>query len=143
MSRLTGFIKKATCTCKVKSLERCAHIAAILFYVVDYAKKHGPTVNVPSTSLPCSWNQGKKRKKNPKPGHEAKYDSAKRDPGKLYDWDPRPLKYRSANKELTNNFVLKLQEINKGQPYMWETLLRVQYDDFVLDDDEKLIVKAV
>ena len=52
LSKLTSFVKKATC--KIKALHRCAHIAAILFYVADYAKKTGPTVNILSTSLHCS-----------------------------------------------------------------------------------------
>ena len=30
INKISDFIKKATCTCKVKSLERCCHIAALL-----------------------------------------------------------------------------------------------------------------
>lgn len=82
----------------------------------------------------------KKTEDESKTRSSSKVQSAKRDLGKLYNWDPRPLQYRSVNKELTNNFVRKLQEINEGQPYMWETILRIQYDDFTLDDDEKLLL---
>ena len=139
ISKINGFIKKATCTCRAKSLERCCHIAALLIYLSDYVTKNGCTVNQPSTSLPCSWNQGKKRKKNPIPVQEARYESSKRgDPSKLYGWDPRPIRYRKASNILMNNFVRDMQGINnKGTPSMWETVLKVKHEDFEIDAEEK------
>ena len=41
----------------------------------------------------------------------------------------------------TSLFVRKLQAINKDKLLMWETLIEVTYEDFVLDDDDKLYYK--
>ena len=35
------------------------------------------------------------------------------------------------NEEFTNTSVLESEEIKKGQPSMWQTVLRVHYDEFV------------
>ena len=63
----------------------------------------------------------------------------------MYHWDPRPSEYRrqfSENLEQhTSLFVRKLQTINKDKLSMWETLIKVTYEDFVLDDDDKLYYK--
>ena len=66
LSKATGYVKKATCSCKARALNRCAHVAAVLLMLDDYVKTNGHIVNEPSTSQPCVWNKGKKRKKNPK-----------------------------------------------------------------------------
>ena len=54
----------------------------------------------------------------------------------MYHWDPRPSEYRrqfSENLEQhTSLFVRKLQTINKD---------KVAYEDFVLNDDDKLYYK--
>ena len=69
------------------------------------------------------------------------YESSKRKhPRDLYHRDPRPSEYRrqfSENLEQhTSLFVRKLQTINKDKLSMWETLIKVTYEDFVLDDDD-------
>ena len=78
--------------------------------------------------------------------HESIYESSKRKHhGDLYHWDPRPSEYRrqfSENLEQhTSLFVRKLQTINKDKLSMWETLTKVTYEDFALDDDDKLYCK--
>ena len=78
-SGCSGNIKKALCTCKASSFDRCAPISALLLYLSDYISTHGNTVQCPSTSKPCEWNKGKKRQKTPKPVHKATYNSAKRE----------------------------------------------------------------
>ena len=74
LSKATGYVKKVTCSCKARALNRCAHVAAVLLILDDYVKTNGHIVNEPSTSQPCVWNKGKKRKKNPKALHEAAYN---------------------------------------------------------------------
>ena len=112
----------------------------------NYILENGHVVEKTSTSLPCSWNKGKKRNKTPRKLHESMYESSKRKhPGDLYHWDPRPSEYRrqfSENLEKhTPLFVRKLQAINKDKLSMWEKLMKVTYKDFVLHDDDKLYYK--
>jgi hypothetical protein len=141
LSKLSGYISQASCTCKVKTYERCAHIAALLYFLLDYIEKNGSTVKVPSTSLPCSWNKGKKREKNPQALHNAVYSTQKQDPSKVYKWDPRPLSYRGVDTNLMNEFITSIESPGPNPSSMWETLLKRQYDDFDLNEEEELILK--
>ena len=88
---------------------------------------------------------GTKEKSETKP-HEPMDESSKRKyPGDLFHWHPRPREYRrqfSENLEQhTSLFVRKLQTINKDKLSMWEMLMKVTYEDFVLDDVDKLYYK--
>ena len=126
LSKATGYVKKATCSCKARALNRCVHVAAVLLMLDDYVKTNGHIVNEPSTSQPCVCNKGKKRKKNPKALHEAAYNSLLSNKRKkLYHWDPRPLEYRKTCKSLISGLVTDLQvdTANSGKDIsMWETL---------------------
>ena len=70
--------------------------------------------------------------------------SKRKHPGNLYHRDPRPSEYRrqfSENLEQhTSLFVRKLQTINKDKLSMWETLIKVTHEDFVLDDVINFII---
>ena len=44
---------------------RYSHIAAILLMLSTYVDENGYIVQKPSTSIPCSWNMGKKEVKSP------------------------------------------------------------------------------
>ena len=140
LSNASGFVAKASCNCKASSLSRCAHVSALLLSLVDYTEKNGHRVTAPSTSKPCVWNRGKKRAKNPNPLHEAHYKSRKFDDGRVYNWDPRPKKYRKEiRNEQINDFVRDLQSISStsNEESMWETSLRITYKDYELDGDRK------
>ena len=130
LSKVTGYVKKATCSCKARALNRCAHVAAVLLMLDDYVKTNGHIVNEPSTSQPCVWNKGKKRKKNPKALHEAAYNSLLSNKRKkLYHWDPRPLEYRKTCKSLISGLVTDLQvdTAKSGKDMlMWETLFYIE-----------------
>ena len=119
---------------------RYSHLAAVLLMLSNYILENGH-VEKTSTSLSCSWNKGKKPNKTPRKLHESMYESSKqKHPG-----DSRPSEYRrpfSENLEQhTFLFARKLQTINKNKLSMWETLIKVTYEDFVLDDDDKLYYK--
>ena len=73
LSMRSGSVLRAQCQCKASALMRCAHVAAVLMSLEKHVKSNGHTVNAPSTSLPCVWNQGRKRKNNPQPVHQAQY----------------------------------------------------------------------
>lgn len=66
ISANSGAILHASCEpCRASSLGRCSHVVAVLFSVLDYVQKHGPSLTQPCTSQECSWNKGKKRTKIP------------------------------------------------------------------------------
>ena len=73
LSMRSGSVLRAQCQCKASALMRCAHVAAVLMSLEKHVTNEGHTVNAPSTSLPCVWNQGRKRKNNPQPVHQAQY----------------------------------------------------------------------
>ena len=66
VSMMSGFIKSARCDCKAGLVGRCSHVAAVLLMLSNYILENGHVVEETSTSLPCSWNKGKKAKQNPK-----------------------------------------------------------------------------
>ena len=53
------------------------HVAAVLLMLSNYILENGHVVEKTSTSLPCSWNKGKKRNKTPRKLHESMYESSK------------------------------------------------------------------
>lgn len=131
----------------MKTLGRCAHIAALLFFLNDYISKNGWLVQEPSTSNPCTWNKGKKRLKDPKPVHlDTEYNSKKkRGDIELYSWDPRPTQYHGASKSQMNEFVSCLQRYaaeNDTLP-MWLTSFRFHYDDFFVDSCDAKIYETL
>ncbi|XP_065056808.1 uncharacterized protein LOC135685019 [Rhopilema esculentum] len=77
LSKSSGFVKSASCTCVAKSLGRCAHVAALLLFLNDYITKNTCHVEAPKTSLSCNWNKGKRGNKNPMELHKAIYNSPK------------------------------------------------------------------
>lgn len=141
LSKATGFVLNGKCTCKAQSIQRCAHVGAILYHLLDYIEKHGCLIENACTSLPCVWNKGKKRDKNPQKLHEAVYSGLKRKPSKMYEFDPRLPQNRGINIADTNAFLVSLQEDSQGgTPSMWETLLELKYRDFELNEEERIIL---
>ena len=65
LSRKSGAVIHASCLpCKASALGRCSHVVVVLLFLVDYVKEHGNQTTTPCTSQDCTWNKGKKRKKN-------------------------------------------------------------------------------
>lgn len=127
LSKASGFVVKACCDCKSRALNRCAHVAAVLFTLGDYSGKHGLRVTEQSTSKPCVWNRGKKRAKNPNTVHETNYKSRKLRCGRVYHWDPRPKEHRGeVTSQEINKFIIDLQSasvaIDEGS--MWGDLTK-------------------
>ena len=147
ISKPSGYVKHGSCTCVAQALQRCCHIAALLTFILDYVKANGYMVNEPSTSLPCTWKLGKKRKKNPMPLHKASYSGSKNDQSdssRFYSWDPRPESDRKMDTERTNRFISTTMQLvsRDSEPSMWETLLKIEYDDFELDAIDEQILKT-
>ena len=112
----------------------------------NYILENGHVVEKTSTSLTCFWNKAKKQNKTPRKLHESMYESGKqKHPDDLHHWDPRSSEHRRQfNENLeqqTSLFVRELQTINTDKRSLWETLIKVTYEDFVLDDDDKLYYK--
>jgi len=119
-------IEDASCEpCRALSLEHCSHVVAVLIYVLDYIQKHRPVLTKPCTSQECSWNKGKKRKKNPKILSDAKYPiKNKQAILSVIDFDLRPAKNPNVNVHHINKFLINLQWLSQAEGEgvsMWET----------------------
>lgn len=145
ISANSGAILHASCEpCRASSLGRCSHVVAVLFSVLDYVQKHGASLTQPCTSQECSWNKGKKRNKNPRRVSDAKYPGQNKNASlNVIDFDPRPDKYRHVNVHHINNFLSKVQALSQaegGELTMWETQLRMTYNDYKLDGDRNRVL---
>ena len=138
LSSISGAVVHAMCSpCKVSQLGRCSHIIAVLLQLTDHVKANGFTVSTPCTSKECSWNKGKKRKKNPQRLSEAKYPSKKKKSRiNVIEFDPRPPQYRVVTEKHFNAFFRNIQEdCNRtGKVSMWTTQLKINYGDYKLED---------
>ena len=139
ISGMSGCIKKAPCTCKANAAGRCAHVTALLLFLDDHIKENGYTATVTCTEEPCVWNQGRKRDKNPQPIHQAAYKSVTREMSTMYNFDPRPTRFRGIDMERSNQFVRELESYSSktGEKPMWLTLFQVTYADFVPDAEDR------
>ena len=146
LSHKSGSVQQATCTCKASAFGRCAHVSALLLKIVNFIEVNGTKVKAPSTSKPCQWNRGKKRAKDPTVVHSATYESKKAPKLKLYDWDPRPIRFQNNfGNELANSFLRNLQAYSSktNEVSMWELSLRMKYEDYPLQEERKAILKTL
>ena len=138
LSVKSGPVIHASCDpCKASELGRFSHVVAVLLSLVDHVQKHEVIPTTPCTSQECTWNKGKKRKKNPQRLSAAKYPSKlKKRKIQVIDFDPRPAKYRKISSNHVNNFVCNLHTIsaNQNKVSMWETQLTITYSDYNLED---------
>ncbi|XP_046550035.1 uncharacterized protein LOC124259864 [Haliotis rubra] len=72
LSKVTGKIHSADCTCAAGAGEACNHIAALCHCLVDVTtrRKAGTTS---CTSQPCKWNNPRKRKLSPKRSQDVNF----------------------------------------------------------------------
>ena len=64
VSIMSGFIKRVRWDCKADLVGRCSHVAAVLLMLSNYILENGHVVERTSTSLLCSWNEGKNETKS-------------------------------------------------------------------------------
>lgn len=146
MSKSSGYIADASCTCKASRMGRCNHVSGLLYAVLDYTEKFG-TDAVSCTSKQCSWNKGRTTKKVPKKIQEAKYNSYKsKKSDDIHLFDPRPVSHRnSQNPFHINSFISKLQTASAASfpnsSSMFETILQLSYHDYSLSDVEKEVLE--
>lgn len=133
----SGAVIHASCSpCKVSQLGHCSHIVAALLSLVDHVKKHGSKTMTACTSKDCTWNKGKKRKKNPQRLSSAQYPTNKKSKMDVIDFDPRPEEYRKVTSKHINKIVFDLQRISDDHENisMWETQLYISYEDYKLQN---------
>ena len=142
----SGAVLHATCEpCKVSALGRCSHVIAVSLLLVDHVQKHGSNVTTPCTSKECSWNKGRQRKKTPKRISQVDYPNKKKKAKlNVIDFDPRPLDCRAVSTYHINRFVVSLQSIQEPELSMWETQLKIVYQDYKLSSEREAgLVKQV
>lgn len=103
-------------------------------------------MKVPSTSRPCTWNAGKKRRKNPNALHKCAYKSSNFSSDRIIGWDPRPaeLHGKLGTREV-NMFWEDLSRVSAQSKAMsmWELSLVKQYDDFRLTEERKQLLQKL
>ena len=110
----------------------------------DYVAENGYIVEAACTSKPCQWNKGRRRTKNPQKLHQTEYSSSskrQRSDG-LYKWDPRPEEFWGrVDVSAVSRFLVQLQAASSSTDRLslWETLLKVSYEDFELS--AKAVIK--
>lgn len=61
----------------------------------------------------------------------------------MIDFDPRPARYRHVNVQHINNFLCNVQAFSQaegGELTMWETQLKMTYNDYKLDCDRNRVL---
>ena len=124
----------ASCDCKASALGLCRNVSALLLFLDGHVKQHGNDSVQSCTSLPCRWNVGSKRTKNPQDVHKATYPSKRKSPqNDTMTFDPRPANAREVTSSQVNVFLKYLQVANMdvGRTSMWETVMEFNYDERV------------
>ena len=65
-SKMSGFIKNRTYTCRPSALGRCDHVTALLHLLNNFISEKGYIVHSLSTSKSCTRNKGERRLKHHK-----------------------------------------------------------------------------
>ncbi|XP_060557441.1 uncharacterized protein LOC132717883 [Ruditapes philippinarum] len=65
LSKMTGCINSAECSCTAGEGEGCNHVAALLYAIADITEKKRDGKLAP-TSMKCTWSNPRKRKLTPK-----------------------------------------------------------------------------
>ena len=124
---------------------KCCHVGALLYLIEDLSWGQTPKYDEACTSLPQAWGKGAKVDKNPQPLHLADYGQ-KRKANKYYNIDPRPLHLQRTTQEELNYFCTDNQYSawKHSLPSNWDTIfVTPTYDDYVIDDDRKSILKIL
>ena len=96
--------------------------------------------------LPVSEEQRKEKKKNPQKLHHTEYDSSSKrhKSDELFKWDLRPEEFRgNVDVSTVSRFVVQFQAASSSTDRlsMWETLLKVSYEDFELSAEDVVYYK--
>ncbi|XP_069104831.1 uncharacterized protein [Argopecten irradians] len=110
LSKMTGQIHAADCSCPAGNGESCNHIAGLLYALVDITDKKA-SGDLAATSKPCKWNQPRKRKLSPQKAEQFK---------NTLD-DSSYVDYRPAGKQSSidrQEFCKKLSVISPNSGYL-------------------------
>ena len=140
LSQTSGFVRDASCTCKASAMARCSHVTALLLGLEDYLLNLSANPDLSCTSVPCTWNRGRQRKKTPKRVQELSYSTKKRKCLDVINFDPRaPSTVPTENQ--TSESLLRNIESDNLCNCMWFSLLEHQYSDYDLDPTRVQLLK--
>ena len=138
LSQASGFVRDASCTCKASAMGRCSHVTAILLGLEDYLTKRNSDVSC--TSVPCTWNRGRQKRKTPKRVQELSYSNKKRKCVEVINFDPRAPSTVQGESQLTESLLRNI-ESNELTDCMWYSVLERQYSDYDLDPTRVQLLK--
>ncbi|XP_048730406.2 uncharacterized protein LOC125647675 [Ostrea edulis] len=123
----SGKILDASCDCKASAMGRCNHIASLLFALEDYTLQFGYDPDACTSKL-CTWNVGRKAKRQPQPCYSTSYNKKlKADRYRNYN----PMTTKLDETKFANEFIATLP--NSGSYCMFDQILEIEYSDYVVD----------
>ncbi|XP_056023104.1 uncharacterized protein LOC130046326 isoform X2 [Ostrea edulis] len=123
----SGKILDASCDCKASAMGRCNHIASLLFALEDYTLQFGYDPDACTSKL-CTWNVGRKAKRQPQPCYSTSYNKKlKADRYRNYN----PMTTKLDETKFANEFIATLP--NSGSFCMFDQILEIEYSDYVVD----------
>lgn len=141
LSSQSGFVKDASCNCVASGMGRCNHVAALLFAMLDYMERYGHEPAA-STSMKCTWNVGRKRKKNPQKAQDSvKLSGKKKKVHDIIKFDPRPPSLCEPGENGSKRDLLWSLGCYRLNDSMWNTVLFHTYSDFELDSVQTEVLK--
>ena len=129
ISKASGGVLDASCSCKASAMGRCSHVAALLKCIVDHVEQNGYELSA-CTSLPCKWNRPTHKRKKPQTLTKAEYPTKSRfikDKATLAEFDPGPSKCERSDITKSNDL---LRALPSNRRCGWSTLLTISYADY-------------
>ncbi|KAL5010353.1 hypothetical protein ScPMuIL_012658 [Solemya velum] len=137
LSKMSGQVHAAGCTCTAGEGESCNHIAALLYALIDITDKKKDGLDS-STSAPCKWNMPRKRKLSPRKAQNLIFKKHKFDLGEGVSSSPSARKklqlVKNIEKINTDDFAA---ELKKCAPHAAFLLSDFRY--FVEESTEKVV----
>ncbi|MCG7868599.1 MAG: YqaJ viral recombinase family protein [Candidatus Thiodiazotropha taylori] len=138
LSQVSGFVRDASCTCKASAMGRCSHVTALLLALKNYLDTCSSDISC--TSVPCTWNRGRQKRKTPKRVQQLSYSTKKRKCQDVINFDPRAPSTVKNDLQLQDDLLWNI-ETSSMYSCMWSSLLEYKYSDYDLDNEHLQVLK--
>eukprot|EP00095_Tigriopus_kingsejongensis_P002395 maker-scaffold1630_size32793-snap-gene-0.6 protein:Tk02395 transcript:maker-scaffold1630_size32793-snap-gene-0.6-mRNA-1 annotation:"predicted protein" len=133
-----GNVASTRCDCEAGADGRCCHVAALLFMADDLALGRQPVMQEPCTSKPQMWGKGSSSKQTPQEIYTARYND-KFDANRYITFKPCAI----VDKCTSDSLLRAIQDCHHSYSNMWEDLLFYEYQDYELEQNQRLLLMAM
>lgn len=113
---ISGSIRNCTCTCTLRTMGRCSHVASLLMFITRHAETKGYGA-MSCTDRPCAWGQGAVMKD---PGRIKNKDYGSESHQRRAFFDPRPTEFQHKSEEQLRmereQFLFNVQRLYVTEP---------------------------